>query len=96
MNPKQANLIYDILVRLCSAVEGDRESFVFHLTGENPPVEWRFGGVLGFGGKFWANNNRLYVTCYREDETSKRRKVIDRTNDALDALTESWRTEGVQ
>lgn len=48
--------------------------------------EYRFIGSLGFGGKFWRNNGRWYVTAYREDLTPERQAVIDATNAALTAL----------
>jgi hypothetical protein len=49
-------------------------------------LEYRFCGVLGFGGKFWRYQNRLYITCYPEDETEKRRGVIQKVNQLLEAI----------
>lgn len=40
--------------------------------------EFRFIGRLGFGGKVWANDGRVYVTCYPEDETPARRTANER------------------
>ena len=84
LNEKQANAIYDILVEECGAPEEayDREYFVRHQTTDEIS-EWRFQGNLGFGGKFWNCNNRLYVNCYREDETPLRQIMIDVANKRL-------------
>ena len=87
MSEAVANAIYDILVQDCGAYDGghERESFVAHQTTEDV-IEWRFGGKLGFGGKFWRNAGRIYVNCYREDETPEMRKMIDKANERLAAL----------
>lgn len=45
--------------------------------------EWRFGGVLGFGGKLHLSRRGLYVTAYPEDLTPENRKLIDAINDRL-------------
>jgi hypothetical protein len=71
MNTKTANKIYDILVKECGAWEEERNDFVLHQTREEEQMtrEWRFCGKLGFGGKFWRNNDRLYVNYYNEDQS---------------------------
>jgi hypothetical protein len=84
MNEKTANKIYDILVKECGAFEDERKNFVYRQTTEEIK-EWRFCGKLGFGGKFWCSNSR-YVTCYNEDETPKRRKMIEQANKLLAEL----------
>lgn len=64
-----------------------REDFILAFTQrEYPATEYRFQGALGFGGKFWRNEGRYYVTCFREDETVAIREAIKRTNAALAAL----------
>ena len=80
-----ANAIYDILKEECGATEFWREDFV--RSGADI-TEYRFQGVLGFGGKFWNTNDRWYVTCYSEDETPERRGVMDAANKRLAALKE--------
>jgi len=85
MTEQQANAVYDILVRVCGASETERQSFVIHQTTEDV-TEWRFCGSLGFGGKFWHNAGRIYVNCYREDETPERLKCIEEANKSLGAL----------
>lgn len=76
-----ANQIFDILVREAGASEHDRGIFVSFL--DTRGREFCFWGKLGFGGKFWNNGSDWYVTCYKEDETPARRKIIKKTNRAL-------------
>lgn len=93
MTEEQANKIYDILVEECRASDhpDQRRAFVHHLTEylvpENPAssmcFEYRFCGALGFGGKFWVNSGRLYVSCYSEDESPARKAMIARANQRL-------------
>jgi len=77
------NRIYDILVKVCGASEGDRDSFVYNQSKRNHPTEWRFIGTLGFGGKFWRVYDRIYVNCYPEHETPATRKTIEEANRQL-------------
>jgi hypothetical protein len=89
------NSIYDILHNQLEASEGYRRSFVeSHLERPMSGVsEWRFGGTLGFGGKFWVNDGRMYVQCYREDETPRRLADIETANAAIqEALTRAQDT----
>jgi len=88
----EANAIYDILIQECGATEicgivptSEREHFVERQMAEEIR-EWRFCGWLGFGGKFWRNSGRMYVTCYSEDETPKRKAMIESANKRLEAL----------
>jgi len=83
LSDEQWNEVYDILVIVCGAPEHpfDRRTFV---SSGNDITEWRFCGSLGFGGKFWNNNGRLYVSCYREDETPEKLRAIDRANEKLE------------
>lgn len=48
--------------------------------------EWRFSGDLGFGGKFWHNDGRHYVSYYIEDKTRAREKLVNRLNAAIAEL----------
>jgi hypothetical protein len=83
------NEVYDILMKQAGAIGGwQRESFVFHFMQSEPPREWRFQGLLGFGGKFWRNDGRIYVNCYSEDRTPARERMIEATNKALDELVQ--------
>lgn len=74
---ENADMIYDILVSECGAEEEWRANFLYHFP---QCVEYRFGGTLGLGGKIWANNGRIYVSCYPEDLTEERKSVIERAN----------------
>lgn len=78
----ELNRIYDVLVD-CGAAEGDRDAFKRHWPD---CVEYRFVGALGFGGKLWANSGRVYVTCYREDETPERLAFIEGANADLEVF----------
>lgn len=82
---EQAERAYDILVREAGAVDDapERASFVALVTRENASGEYRFGGDLGFGGKFKYGNSRVLVDCYREDQTEPRVAILRRTNAAL-------------
>lgn len=80
----EANSVYDVLVQMAGANESDREQFI--ATQRDGCTEYRFQGRLGFGGKFWNNDNRWYVSCYREDETPETTRVIDETNKVLEIL----------
>lgn len=78
-----ANEIYDVLVEECKAPERMREDFISFCSRSYRSREYRFIGNLGFGGKFWHNDGRFYVTCYSEDETEQRRKAIKAANERL-------------
>ena len=102
MNREQFwNKVYDILVEECEAYDGghERENFLYHQMKETtpddpysgPPTEWRFQGALGFGGKFWRNNGKLYVNCYSEDSCPEREEMIEKANKRLAVLLEKGR-----
>jgi len=80
----EAMQIWHILIDNAGASSNtyDRHGFVIEaMSGEW--TEWRFIGNLGFGGKVWNNCGRVYVTCYRENETPERLDIIERTNKLL-------------
>lgn len=94
MTEQEANRVYDLLVELCGAVPDWREPFVkYHTANRSDSTEWRFAGFLGFGGKFWSNDGRWWVTCYSEDENEARRLIIDATNQRLAELKTRLRAE---
>jgi hypothetical protein len=83
---------YDLLVRHLNAVNdaGEKKAFVdAYCQREHRATEWRFGGSLGFGGKFWRNAGRFYVSCYPEDATKTRKKNIAKVDAALKTLAET-------
>lgn len=81
LTPQQAAAIWTILTEeLGTRGDGD---------------EFRIGGILGFGGKFWRNNTKRpddtwgehwYVNYYAEHTTPERDAAVARTNDRLWAL----------
>lgn len=84
--PTEAKAIWRILVEDCGAYD-DRLScdlFVGYCCDRGfDRLEWRFQGKLGFGGKFYANENGWYVSCYSEDETPARLQIIETANAKL-------------
>lgn len=89
MTSEQANAVYGILVELAGAPDHPqsflRADFILHQqTGSTD--EYRFMGALGGGGKFWNCNGRWYVSCYREDMTDMRQRMVDAANEALAEL----------
>lgn len=81
MDNDKANQVYDILVTHAGAPEGMRDNFVYHWGTSD---EYRFGGLLGFGGKFWYPNFK--VNCYSEDLTPGRQIIIDEVNRLLQEI----------
>jgi hypothetical protein len=86
--PSYSDIIFDILVKEAGANESSREEFLHWFATEGS--EFRFGGSLGFGGKFWRFSHRLFVNCYKEDLTSERQKVIDQVNKQLNELVDNF------
>lgn len=84
-----ADEVYDILVKEAGAPEGERADFVQSF---GKTSEWRFQGLLGFGGKFfygssWISgrpiNDKMRINCYLEDKNYTRSLIIDRVNKLL-------------
>lgn len=89
LNTSQALQVYNVLVQECGAPDSpDAINTFVQVAGnsENSPMEYRFQGALGFGGKFYSPEMR--VTCYREDETPERLAMIERANARLAALSQ--------
>lgn len=92
-----AHAVYDVLEHYVGANSSwGRADFLYAQTAKWCP-EYRFGGDLGFGGKFRRNTvirpgqdrpvfEGWYVDCYREDETPERRGQITRANEALERV----------
>lgn len=89
MAEAQAEAVWQILVEMCGARSD--HGFIHHQTSAHV-TEWRFGGLLGFGGKFWRTSGhrpdgtwgeQWRVDCYIEDETPERRAIIDAANERL-------------
>lgn len=74
--------IYMILIKHCGAQESNKDQFVEYFL--NNGKEWRFGGNLGFGGKFYMDNPPR-IDCYNEDLNNKRSVIITIVNRLLSA-----------
>ena len=80
---------YAILVELGGAPPSMREAFVSYFTApehSDPfgnPLEWRFMGHLGGGGKFWRTHRGHDVNCYEESRTPERDQLISTINAKL-------------
>lgn len=85
MTEQTAIAVYSLL-RLVGAPRRDQDAFVDTFTGSCPPMEWRFQGRLGFGGKFYFTETRWRIGCYVEDDSAERLKIIEAANTVLDAL----------
>ena len=85
-----AEQVFQILVEECGALAGDLDSFLFYhvasSTLRSPSTEYRFQGLLGFGGKFYNSLDRWCVGCYPEEENVDTLKMINAANQKLDAL----------
>lgn len=95
----QANEVWDVLVELAGANERDRDTFVRYLTSPEPfGQEYRFIGVLGFGGKLHFNTFRgARVSCYPEHHTPETKSVLDAVNERLRRINaqggyDAWET----
>jgi hypothetical protein len=92
ISKRQANAIYDLLIEKCEAPSNQKEDFVAVVCEYPDPVEYRFQGALGFGGKFFATY-RWYVSAYPESMTPERSRMIEETNQALLNLHRGWLIE---
>ena len=78
-----AGVVWDVLVSEAGARPDQFAEFNHHWPQCR---EFRFMGSLGFGGKVWANDGRVYVNCYPEDANPERRATMERTNALLAQL----------
>lgn len=82
------NRVWNILVEHAGARKTstwERDSFIRSFVNETN-YEWRFQGLLGFGGKFYRNCGRMWISCYSEDRTPERDAIIARVNPMLAEL----------
>jgi hypothetical protein len=92
LTEQQAKAMHDVLVAECGASPDDQygvlQAFLRYAT-QTPrlgALEWRFCGALGFGGKWYWDGRRAYVSCYPEDRTPEREAMVERANARLAAL----------
>lgn len=89
---------YTVLVELGGASPGAREDFVrFHVKRHSPDspecaftTEYRFGGELGMGGKFWVDLDGFRVSLYSEDATEEREQKRAALNKRLRPYFLRW------
>lgn len=73
--------VWDILVEHAGACTGPRERETFiHAFASPRTTEYRFQGLLGFGGKFRRNSGGVYVDCYPEDLNPTTQAILDKVN----------------
>ncbi len=97
LSEADAAAVWQVLVDHAGAPDHamSRDAFV-QFQAARTCEEYRFGGSLGFGGKFRRSvlcacpehGEQWTVDCYPEDETPERLAVIDKTNAALAELRE--------
>lgn len=85
--------VFDVLIQECGIANDDYRRTVFIHNQETIDIhgngsETRIKGALGNGGKFrrTVGDERWCVTCYVEDITAERFKIIHRTNARLEEL----------
>jgi len=66
--------VWSVLVEHAGAKESMRDEFL-----NVHDYEFRFQGVLGFGGKVYGKHV-LHIDCYTEDYTPERLAIIERVN----------------
>lgn len=93
MTNDQADAIWTILVENAGA--SPRQSVRADFVALQMPElceDYRFQGLLGFGGKFWNYDGRWYVTLYAEDETPERLAIVEKVNALLKDLKSNGAT----
>lgn len=98
MTADMAGRVYQVLIEECRAPKGHAIStFINYHSAEPGPHgrgnEWRFGGILGMGGKFWTANNSWYVNCYSDDADADTVRRIKAANARLSALLSEHQAE---
>lgn len=84
----QAQRVYAVLATLAGAHPSKATDFVYALTSDRPPREFRFSGDLGFGGKL--RFPALTVDCYPENETPANLGIIAEVNQRLAMLRQEF------
>lgn len=90
LSAEGARAVFAVLL-LLGASPSSKENFIYQFTQSgHVPGEWRFGGVLGGGGKLYLESERWRVGCYREDDTPERTAKITAANEVLDVLRQRF------
>lgn len=85
LTPEQAGKVWDVLVEGWDALESDRDSFIYHMTSDSPPTEWRCGW-----GKFRNNHYNFGLSQYVQDVTPFSQWRMVKVGLQLEALYEEW------
>ena len=87
--------IGNILIEFAGAnsrILKEHSDFISYLIEDNRfGHEYRFMGSLGSGGKFHTSWNKWSISCYRENETPERLKVIELVNSKLQDLYSEYK-----
>jgi hypothetical protein len=84
VNNESAHKIYDLLVARAGANEASREEFIHYVMSDAElPLEFRFHGDFGFGGKVYIAHDRWYLDYYHEDRTDELEKTRAQINKIL-------------
>lgn len=86
LTEKQVSDICDLLIKQCGLSSFHAGVMPVSLVGKSFPIEYRFQGLLGFGGKIRIRYDKWYVDNYSEDRTSLRDVIIKVTNKRLARL----------
>ena len=100
--------LYDILQEHADAHDSWRDNFVYSFTTDlDTPMrcnEYRFQGSIGFGGKLYRD--RYFgdergvgvhrVGCYSEEESADNLAKIDKANEAIRGLEETYKKENME
>jgi hypothetical protein len=91
LRPAQAHAVWNLLVKMAGANEGDRDAFVDYLTRDTTfGHEYRFMGLLGFGGKLHYDDwSGAQIGCYPEDRDDVRDAIVTVVNEQLATMIPS-------
>jgi hypothetical protein len=82
--------LWKVIEKHCGA-EGMKDGFIRdakEALDRHERMEYRFKGLLGFGGKLWLDmDGRARVSCYSEDETPERVAAMAAANKMLQRLS---------
>jgi hypothetical protein len=83
--------LWKVIEKHCGAEEGMKNDFIRdakEALDRRERLEYRFKGLLGFGGKLWLDmDGRARVSCYSEDETPERVATMATANKMLQRLS---------
>lgn len=91
-----AESIWEVLVIHCGASAAPRHQEAFAAIATEPEFsEYRFGGNLGFGGKFFATDTKWWVSCAKENDTAETMRMVNAANKELVLLKASMEPLGI-